>query len=414
MIRSGTPVVNNDNHAAGAGFFGARIAQRVASLVAGRRLPDDVYGELVDMLSRGVSPILSMTVVVTAIGGSIYAMTGDLVVAAITLASFLLTLVRIAVNIAYHRRRALGPLPIADVKNWEIALGAGTVLAGVVVGLLNARALMAEQVAVHLLVAALTFGFSAGAVVRLSVRPLIAALTLFPMTALTFAGFVTHAQTADGDLALAYGGQALLLGGFAIGAIEMVNQLYKSTLDQLMTKAELSRLARRDALTGLPNRIALREHFDREVLTLRQSGELIALHFLDLDRFKAVNDNHGHLTGDALLQAVAARLNRVLRAGDTAARLGGDEFVVVQTQVRDPGEAEMLARRIVKEISAPYRIGDAEVHIGASVGVALAPLDGTDLDELAARGDAALYRSKNRRGTVSFWRAPEASGQGAA
>src|SRR5688572_15660499 len=127
MIRSATPVVNNDNHAAGAGFC-ARIAQRVASLVAGRRLPDDVYSELVDMLSRGVSPILSMTVVVTAIGGSIYAMTGDLVVAAITLASFLLTLVRIAVNIAYHRRRALGPLPIADVKNWEIALGAGTVL----------------------------------------------------------------------------------------------------------------------------------------------------------------------------------------------------------------------------------------------------------------------------------------------
>jgi diguanylate cyclase (GGDEF)-like protein len=270
-------------------------------------------------------------------------------------------------------------------------------------GLLNVRALMAEDVAVHMLVAALTFGFSAGAVIRLSVRPVIAGLTLFAVVSLTFLGFVTHAQIGGGELALAYGGQALLLAVFALGSIEMVNHLYRTILAQLITKSELSHLARKDALTGLANRIALRESFEQEMTKLRRSGDFIALHFLDLDRFKAVNDNHGHPTGDALLKLVAGRLTRLLRAGDTAARLGGDEFVVLQAHIRGPAEAEMLARRIVKEISAPYRVDGADLHIGASIGVAMAPSDGVDLDHLAARGDAALYEAKiTRRGTIRF------------
>jgi diguanylate cyclase (GGDEF)-like protein len=105
----------------------------------------------------------------------------------------------------------------------------------------------------------------------------------------------------------------------------------------------------------------------------------------------------------------------LLRAGDTAARLGGDEFVVLQAHIREPAEAEMLARRIVKEISAPYRVDGADLHIGASVGVALAPNDGLELDELAARGDAALYEAKSaRRGAIRFSTPPEAIVKGAA
>jgi GGDEF domain-containing protein len=165
------------------------------------------------------------------------------------------------------------------------------------------------------------------------------------MTSLTCCDFLLHANTSDGQLALAYGGQALLLGAFGLGAIEMVNHLYRTTLQQLTTKAELAHLARQDALTGLANRICLRERFDYEMVKLRRSREFMALHFLDLDRFKAVNDNHGHPMGDALLKLVADSLNRLLRAGDTAARPGGDEFVVLQANLRDPGEAEMLVRR---------------------------------------------------------------------
>jgi diguanylate cyclase (GGDEF)-like protein len=368
-----------------------------------QRLSGEVYAELVDMLFRAITPLISMAVLVTGIGAMMFWMTGDVIVGALTVASFVLTLARLALNLAYRRRRGGGPMPIGAVKTWECGFGAGSVAAALLLGLLNVRALIANEVAVHMLVAALTFGFSAGAVIRLSVRPIIAALTLFAVVSLTFLGFVTHAQTSDGQLALAYGGQALLLAMFALGAIEMVNHLYRTTVQQLTTKAELSHLARKDALTGLANRIALRESFDEEMIKLRRSGAFLALHFLDLDRFKAVNDNHGHPTGDALLKLVAGRLTRMLRAGDTAARLGGDEFVVLQVQIREPAEAEMLARRIVEEISAPYSVDGAELNIGVSVGVALAPSDGFDLDDLAARGDAALYEAKStRRGAIRF------------
>jgi diguanylate cyclase len=388
---------------------------RVRGGLPRQRLPDEVYAELVDMLYRAITPLISMAVLVTGIGAMMFTMTGDVVVGGLTIASFVLTMARVGLNLAYRRRHVPGPMPLREVKTWEAAFGAGTVAAALLLGLLNMRALMAEEVAVHMLVAALTFGFSAGVVIRLSVRPVIAGLTLFAVVSLTFLGFVTHAQIGDGELALAYGGQALLLAVFALGSIEMVNHLYRTTLEQLITKSELSHLARKDALTGLANRIALRESFDQEMIKLRRSGDFIALHFLDLDRFKAVNDNHGHPTGDALLKLVAGRLTRLLRAGDTAARLGGDEFVVLQAHIREPAEAEMLARRIVKEISTPYSVGGKDLHIGASVGVALAPSDGLDLDHLAARGDAALYEAKStRRGTIRFSTPLDAIVKGAA
>jgi diguanylate cyclase (GGDEF)-like protein len=389
---------------------------RVPGWLMRERLADGVYAELVDMLFGAMTSLISMAVLVTGIGALMAVMTGDAVIAWLTASSLILTLARIGLNLAYRRRRrAVGPLQVAEVKKWEMAFGAGTVSTGLLLGALNMRALAAGEVGVHMLTAALVFGFSAGAVIRLSVRPLIAALTLLAVTSLTFAGFLLNAQTSDGQLALAYGGQALLLAVFALGAIEMVNHLHRTTLQQLNTKAELSTLARQDALTGLANRISLRERFDHEMVKLKRSGDFVALHFLDLDRFKAVNDNHGHPTGDELLKLVAERLTRLLRAGDTAARLGGDEFVVLQAQIREPAEAEMLARRIVKEISAPYHVEGKDLHIGASVGVALAPDDGAELDVLAERGDAALYQSKTtRRGSVSFWRAPKSIGQSGA
>jgi diguanylate cyclase (GGDEF)-like protein len=380
-----------------------------------QRLPDEVYGELVDMLFRAMTALISMAVSVTAIGALMFMMTGDLGVGALTLASLAVTVLRVALNLSYRRKHAGTPLPRARAKKWEMAFGAGAGLAALLLGLLNARALLVGGVGVHMLAAALTFGFCAGAVIRLSVRPRIAALTLSAVAVPTLFGFASHFQAGEDELALAYGGQALLLTLFALGAIEMVNHLYRSTLLQLMTKAELSHLARKDALTGLANRLCLKERFDHQVIQLRRSGDFIALHFLDLDRFKAVNDNHGHPTGDALLKLVAGRLERMLRAGDTAARLGGDEFVVLQAHIRDPAEAEMLARRIVKEISAPYSVDGQKLTIGASVGVALAPTDGVDLDELAARGDAALYQAKStRRGTISFCTPQQSMVKGAA
>jgi hypothetical protein len=206
---------------------------RVRGGLPRQRLPDEVYTELVDILFRAITPLISMAVLVTGIGAMMFWMTGDIAIALLTAGSFALTIARVWLNLAYRRRRGGGAMPIAEIRKWEWAFGAGVVLAAALLGLINVRALMASEVAVHMLVAALTFGFSAGAVIRLSVRPLVAGLTLIAVVSLTFVGFVTHAQTSDGQLALAYGGQALLLGVFALGSIEMVNHLYRTTLEQI-------------------------------------------------------------------------------------------------------------------------------------------------------------------------------------
>jgi diguanylate cyclase len=117
-----------------------------------------------------------------------------------------------------------------------------------------------------------------------------------------------------------------------------------------------------------------------------------------------VNDNYGHPMGDALLQAVAGRLKRNLAASDTVARIGGDEFVIIQTGIRHPGEARFLAQRIIKAISLPYSLRGQEIQMGVSIGIAVAPRDGKELDQIISRADAALYQAKRDSGArVVFW-----------
>jgi diguanylate cyclase (GGDEF)-like protein len=163
-------------------------------------------------------------------------------------------------------------------------------------------------------------------------------------------------------------------------------------------------LARLDPLTGLPNRLQLREHLDAALARLERSGEGCAVLLVDLDRFKPVNDTLGHPVGDALLHKVADRLRAMVRVGDTVARIGGDEFVVLQAGVTEPGEAQALARRVVDLVGRTYMIEGQLLSIGASVGVALAPADGRDADRLLKNADLALYRAKlDGRGTFRFF-----------
>ncbi|OAS25504.1 diguanylate cyclase [Methylobacterium platani] len=163
-------------------------------------------------------------------------------------------------------------------------------------------------------------------------------------------------------------------------------------------------LARLDPLTGLPNRLKLREHLDAALARLEHNAEGCAVLLVDLDRFKPVNDTLGHPVGDALLQKVADRLRAMVRAGDTVARIGGDEFVVLQAGVSTPGEAQALARRVVDLVGRTYMIEGQLLSIGASVGVALAPADGQDADRLLKNADLALYRAKlDGRSTFRFF-----------
>ncbi|MGE7413332.1 putative bifunctional diguanylate cyclase/phosphodiesterase [Methylobacterium tarhaniae] len=163
-------------------------------------------------------------------------------------------------------------------------------------------------------------------------------------------------------------------------------------------------LARLDPLTGLPNRLQLREHLDVALARLERTDEGCAVLLVDLDRFKPVNDTLGHPVGDALLQKVADRLSAIVRPGDTVARIGGDEFVVLQAGTAEPGEAQALARRIVDLVGRTYMIEGQLLSIGASVGVAVAPADGGEADKLLKNADLALYRAKlDGRGTFRFF-----------
>ncbi len=167
--------------------------------------------------------------------------------------------------------------------------------------------------------------------------------------------------------------------------------------------SEIQHMATHDGLTGLPNRILLRDRLG-ESLTRVNRGDRLALFCLDLDGFKAVNDTFGHPVGDLLLRAVAARLTGCLQGSDTVARLGGDEFVVLQPGIQGPDEAADLGRRLVEAVALPFDIEDQSIHVGCSIGIAFAPSDGNDADVLLRNADLALYRSKSEgRGTCRFF-----------
>ncbi len=179
--------------------------------------------------------------------------------------------------------------------------------------------------------------------------------------------------------------------------------LIEDVTERKNAEAKINHLARYDALSGLPNRSFFHDQMELALATMKRDMHCAVL-FVDLDQFKQVNDTLGHPTGDALLCAVAERLRGIIRESDLVARFGGDEFVVLQTPIRSPDGAAVLARRIVEELGASYDIEGHHVVIGASVGIAVAPRDGTSADTLLKNADMALYRAKSEgRGLWRFF-----------
>lgn len=155
-------------------------------------------------------------------------------------------------------------------------------------------------------------------------------------------------------------------------------------------------LAYHDSLTGLPNRSLFLNLLRQAIEHARQQRKYLALLFVDLDRFKPVNDTLGHHTGDLLLGAVADRLRGAVRKTDTVARIGGDEFMVIETNLDDTRSAVELARKLALAIGRPYMINRHKILIGASVGIAIYPDDGDDAETLLDKADAAMYLEKCR------------------
>jgi diguanylate cyclase (GGDEF)-like protein/PAS domain S-box-containing protein len=176
-----------------------------------------------------------------------------------------------------------------------------------------------------------------------------------------------------------------------------------------LTEADrrVAQLASTDTLTGLPNRNQFAAELDLAIARAHRDGRSFALCFIDLDRFKTVNDTLGHAAGDELLRAMARRLQQVLRGSDFVARLGGDEFVVLLDGVSEVGTASAVAEKLLQATVAPVVLRDVRFELGASLGLALFPRDGSDAATLLQHADAAMYDAKNAGGNALRFYTPE-------
>jgi diguanylate cyclase (GGDEF)-like protein/PAS domain S-box-containing protein len=181
--------------------------------------------------------------------------------------------------------------------------------------------------------------------------------------------------------------------GQVIGAVIVFHDVSEArALSQRM-----SHLAQHDVLTGLPNRLLLTDRIERAMAAARRHRSSLAVLFMDLDRFKRINDLLGHAVGDRVLQTVARRLVDGVRDSDTVSRLGGDEFVVLLTEVACAEDAAFSADNLLAAIAAPHRIEGEDLHVTASVGIGVYPGDGADAETLLRKADMALLRTKAYR-----------------
>jgi len=180
---------------------------------------------------------------------------------------------------------------------------------------------------------------------------------------------------------------------------------FEDTTSRKEAEQRIRDLAEHDHLTGLPNRLLLRDRFDLAIKQHRRHDRSLGFMFLDLDHFKRVNDSLGHPAGDSLLISVVERLRAVLRDGDTISRLGGDEFVILLNDMESSATAATIAEKIIMSLKTPIDVGGNPLITSASIGIALAPQDGEDFDGLLQRADTAMYRAKEQgRGSFAFFR----------
>jgi diguanylate cyclase (GGDEF)-like protein/PAS domain S-box-containing protein len=191
------------------------------------------------------------------------------------------------------------------------------------------------------------------------------------------------------------------------GKVENYLAIFSDITLRKREEHELYDLATHDTLTGLPNRFFFSERFRHAMVRAKRASHMVGLLYLDLDRFKPVNDALGHKCGDKLLQTVARRLKRSVREEDTIARLGGDEFAVILEHLSRPRDAAATARKLLHAMARPFLLEGHKARITASIGITVYPFDGDDVETLLRRADGAMYRAKTERtNDYRFWGDP--------
>ena len=191
------------------------------------------------------------------------------------------------------------------------------------------------------------------------------------------------------------GDQGNILGCFAVTT---------DITEHKLAEERIQRVAHHDSLTGLPNRLLFNDRLNQAISFAKRDSRQFGLLYLDLDKFKPVNDTLGHIAGDELLQSAAERIRRQVRESDTVARVGGDEFTVILPDIARREEAETVARKVIAALAAPFQLGNQKqsVEIGTSIGIAIYPADARDADALVKAADAAMYSAKQAGSSFRF------------
>jgi diguanylate cyclase (GGDEF)-like protein/PAS domain S-box-containing protein len=196
------------------------------------------------------------------------------------------------------------------------------------------------------------------------------------------------------------------LSAIELGGRQAIYCAWQDISERKLAKDRIEYLAHFDSLTGLANRFSLNSRLAQTLLEAKREERLLAVMFIDLDRFKMINDTLGHHIGDLLLVETASRLDKTVRKSDIVARLGGDEFVVVLTMLTDPADAAHLASKMIEALGAPYQIEGKELHSTPSIGISIFPNNGDDPDILMKHADAAMYSAKDHgRNNFKFFSA---------
>jgi diguanylate cyclase (GGDEF)-like protein len=369
-------------------------------------ISDPVYLEVIAGLYGTTTPAILVGVCQAMVGAIITYETGDVATAILTGLGVVVAIARVIGIFAFRHRVVQKPLlDRAEAVIWERRYVAGSLVTALVLGVFAARSIVLGDAVCSVMAIGIGFGFGAGVVARLSLRPVAAFLDLVAVAAPAMV--VTFMQPD-----LRHVGLGFLIAMYVAASFEMVRLSFNASIGQITLKRQFEQLARSDPMTGVFNRSVLAVDLPGMLADTAAAG--VAVHAIDLDRFKEANDRFGHPVGDALLKQVAGRLQALAASGDLLVRMGGDEFILVQRAVESMNDTEAMARRIVQSISAPYRIDGHTIELGVSIGIAVAPEDGRTAEALLSRSDKALYRAKENRGSYVFARALQAQASSAA
>ncbi|RZK87482.1 GGDEF domain-containing protein [Methylobacterium sp. WL30] len=355
-------------------------------LTSRQDLPDDVQTELVFLLYSSLPQVAILAITVSAASLAFALATGGLVEAALGALASAATLCRVA-SIRRFKRTRTQDMTFRVARACGRTFGAMMVGIGICLALLAPRAAAIDRLDFFILFFGIILSFCVGAATRSSVIPWIPVTTAYIMLIACIV-----ALTRRPEFGCWFGGWFLIL--MLVAYAEACLHLEGTVIDKILARRAVAWTAAHDGLTGLPNRASFGTQLDRACRRPGGTGEPCAVLYLDLDRFKSVNDTMGHAAGDTLLARVADRLRQAIEGQASAYRLGGDEFAVLLEVDATPERARALASRIVAEVGRPYRLSGGSAEIGISVGIAHAPEVGADPQEVLNRADRALYAAK--------------------